>query len=356
MKTEQSKSIIDKTYCMSHYLAFRFIRDENINFFENLTHKTFKPRNKNELFAVKTAEEIGKICQEKINAFFVPHKTAILLSGGMDSAILASFMPKGTKAYTFQCIAPNAIDETKRAKSYCEIFGLQHEIIKMQWEDFTHLTPEILKFNGTPFHSIEVQLVKAAKVAKSQGIERFIIGESADLIFGGMDKLLAKDWDFDEFVKRYTFTEPSLALKEFVDIKTEYEKFRLPNNKIDFLKFMDEIFSIESSSSYMHAFEKENIAYLDPYSYMTMAEPLDLHRVRNGEPKYLIRELFAKRYPSIAVPEKIPMPRATQAWLKDYKPTRDEFVPDCQKAMSGDQKWQIYCLETFLNMHDKGDL
>lgn len=32
---------IDKIYCMSHYVAFRFIKNENINFFEGLKHKTF---------------------------------------------------------------------------------------------------------------------------------------------------------------------------------------------------------------------------------------------------------------------------------------------------------------------------
>lgn len=30
---------IDKIYCMSHYVAFRFIKNENINFFEGLKHK-----------------------------------------------------------------------------------------------------------------------------------------------------------------------------------------------------------------------------------------------------------------------------------------------------------------------------
>lgn len=29
---------IDKIYCMSHYVAFRFIKNENINFFEGLKH------------------------------------------------------------------------------------------------------------------------------------------------------------------------------------------------------------------------------------------------------------------------------------------------------------------------------
>ncbi len=346
----------DKLYCMSHYLAFRFIKDENINFFDGLSHTVFKPRDEKEIALVSTINEMDSIIRAKINEFYVPNKTAILLSGGIDSAILASYLPEGTKAYTFKCIADGAIDETAQARKYCDAYKLDHEIIEMNWSDFEELTPEILKADGVPFHSIEVQLLKAAKYAKSQGIERFIIGESADLIFGGMDKLIGKDWNFEEFYNRYNFIEPSKALKNPISVKDVYEKYRLPNDKIDFLTFMDEIFSIESSTSYMHAFKIAGIKYLDPYTFMKMAFPLDLSRIRNGEPKYMVRELFAKRYPNIEIPTKIPMPRATNQWLENYKPTRPEFIENCAENMTGDQKWLCWCLEQFLNMHDKGEL
>ncbi len=346
----------DKIYCMSHYLAFRFIKDENVNFFEGLSHNVYNGHPLDEIQKVKTVSDIDGIIREKIASFYIPGKTAVLLSGGMDSAILASYLPAGTKAYTFKCMADGAINETEQAQRYADAYNLDHEIIEMHWDDFVRLTPEILRYDGVPFHSIECQLVKAAKYAKSKGIERIIIGESADLIFGGMDKLISKDWLFDDFYKRYNFTEPKEVLHEYISVKDIYEKYRLPEDKIDFMTFMDEVFSIESSTSYMHAFQKESLEYLDPYSYMRMVEPLDLYRVRHGEPKYMIRELFAQRYPNILIPNKIPMPRATNQWLGDYKPTRPEFIPGCEKDLTGDQKWQLYCLETFLNMHDKGEL
>lgn len=344
--------MINKNYCMSHYLAFRYIADENMNFYEGLKHEVYKGHSKDEITKVKTIEDMDKIIRQKIKEFFIPNKTAILLSGGIDSAILASYLPKETKAYTFHCVADGAIDETKQAKKYCDIYGLEQEIIDMNWSDFEALTPEILKADGVPFHSIEVQLLKAAKYAKSQGIERFIIGESADLIFGGMDKLIGKDWNFEDFYNRYNFVEPAKALKNPISVKDVYEKYRLANEKIDYLKFMDEVFSIESSTSYMHAFKIAGIEYLDPYSYMQMADSLDLNRVRNGEPKYMVRELFAKRYPTLEIPNKIPMPRATTQWLKNYKVSRPEFIPNCTEEMTGDQKWLCWCLEQFLNMQE----
>ena len=63
-----------------------------------------------------------------------------------------------------------------------------------------------------PVHSIEPQILQAALQAKADGVEMMFIGESSDLIFGGMDGLLAKDWQFDEFVERYTFYRPEDVL------------------------------------------------------------------------------------------------------------------------------------------------
>ena len=327
---------VDKVYCMSHYLAFRFIKDETINFYDGLIHNVYRPVNDRVL--IKTADEIDLQIKKQIDDFYLPNKTALLLSGGMDSAILASYLPQGTLAFTFKCIAPGAIDETKQAQKYCEKFKLNHKIIEIRWEDFEQLTPEILRYDQVPFHSIEVQLVKAAKIAKQYGIERLIIGESADLIFGGMDKLLQKDWTVNEFYNRYNFVEPKVALRKYISVLDVYEKYRSARDSINFLRFMDEIFSIESSTSYMHAFNKEEIVYLDPYSTMQMATPLDLSRIRHGEPKYLIRVLFAKKYPELPIPDKIPLPRATSQWLKNYKVSRPEFIPNCTDNMTGDQK------------------
>lgn len=346
----------NKEYCMSHYLAFRFIKDENINFFDNLEHKVFQALDENSLISVETIDDMDKIIREKIEKFYVPNKTAILLSGGIDSAILASYVPKGTKAYTFYCAVPNAIDEREQAKKYCDIYQLNHEIIEMNWSDFEELTPEILKADGVPFHSIEVQLLKACKYAKSQGIDRIIYGDAADYVFGGMDKILSKDWTFNEFIARYNFVEPSKVLKEPIDIKEVYEPYRKDKDMIDFQAFLKNYMDIESYTSYMHAFELGNVKYLDPFESMKMAQPLDLNRIRNGEPKYMVRELFKKRYPHLEIPTKIPMPRAMNQWLENYKTTRPEFIEKCTENMTGDQKWLCWCLEQFLNMYDKGEL
>lgn len=59
------------------------------------------------------------------------------------------------------------------------------------------------------------------------------VGESSDLIFEGMDGLLAKDWTFDEFVERYTFTKPEDVLVGPESMLYLYERYR-KGDKIDF--------------------------------------------------------------------------------------------------------------------------
>ena len=85
---------------------------------------------------------------------------------------------------------------------------------------------------------------------------------------------------------------------------------------------------------------------------MERAEPLDLKRIRSGESKYLIRELFKMRYPELPVPEKLPMPRPVDAYFKDWTgPVRPEFREDIDMSRyTGNQKWLIWCLERFLNL------
>ncbi len=95
-----------------------------------------------------------------------------------------------------------------------------------------------------------------------------------------MDRLLSKDWTYDEWIERYTFVNPSDVLKKFVSMDSVYAKYKKEENKIDYINFMNEIFSMSSTGAYINAFRCAGIKYYDPYAYMKMAEPLNLQRVR----------------------------------------------------------------------------
>ena len=338
----------DKNFCMSSYLAYRYIEKDGVEFAEGLRHKNFKaPADRIKVFSAKDIDAAIEKNFEKVRG----KKLGIMLSGGMDSAILASYM-KGCDAYTFKFLDGNFQgDELRRAESYAETYGLNLHYVEINLERTEPVLNAVMKNKCAPVHSIEPQIFLAARQALSDGVAVMIIGNSSDPIFGGFDGLLAKDWDFDEFVTRYTFLNPFDVLENPVDVNYLFERYRR-GNKIDFLTFMDEVYSVESSGSYMNAFETAGIDYLDPYANLKLGEPLNLARIRNGEPKYLIRELFKMKYPNFNVPEKIPMPRPVDFYFADWKgPVRAEFKKSLDmKKFTGNQKWQMYCLERFLNL------
>ncbi|MBQ6860662.1 MAG: asparagine synthase [Clostridia bacterium] len=348
--------MVNKDFCLSSYIAYRYIYKENIEFYEGMKHELYKAIPFEKRIPVITSDDIDNEIQKQFDELYKKYKKiGILLSGGVDSAILATYLKPGSNAYTFTTKLSDSFNlDEERAVMYCKRLGLNSIFVDIDFEDYKMYTPIVMKNKCAPVHSIEPQIYKAAMLAKENGDELIIVGESSDLIFGGMDKLLAKDWSVEEFKKRYTFLEPSKVLRNPVDVSDLFEKYRLENDKIDLLNFMDNVFSIESSSSYLNAFKTAGVPYYDPYAILIMAEKLDLERVRNGEPKYLIRNLFAKKYPDIPIPDKIPMPRPVDKIFSNWEgPTRDEFRNDINmNELTGNQKWQLWCAELFFNENE----
>lgn len=343
--------MVDKEYCMSSFLMFRCIANNKFEFKQGINHRYYTPNNN--IYKIKNSTDIENAIKDNLKNT-TSTNIALMLSGGIDSAILAKYIPKGTKAYTLKCIADGGcIDETERAKLIADRCNLDHEIIEIYWDDYLEFSKMLMINKGAPIHSIEPQIYKAALKAKNNGIKKLLFGESADCIFGGQDKLFSKEWTIEEFVHRYSYIIPNKVLKNGRLIMEPYLEYS-ENNIINICDFMKEFYYKESLGSYLNACDLAGIEYLSPYSNMRMNIPLDLSRIKAGESKYLIRELYAKLYPDVDLPQKTPMPRAVKQWLKDWKgPTRGEFLPDCIDGLNGDQKWLVYCLEQFLNLLDE---
>lgn len=344
---------VDKRYAMSSYMAFRYIEKDDKDFYPGMHHNNIKLLPDDQCVFVHTSDDIDIEIDKQMDEF-KNKKKGILLSGGMDSAIIASYL-SGSDAYTFRFLGGKyQNEELERAEYYARYYGLRLHYVDITWDTVVNYLDPVMKAKAAPVHSIEPQILQAALQAKCDGVELMFVGESSDLIFGGMDGLLAKDWTFDEFMERYIFTKPEDVLAEPESMQYVFERYRKDGDKIDFLAFMDNIFAVESSGSYMNAFAVADMPYYDPYAKLRMADKLDLYRVRNGEPKYLIRTLMAKKYPNVSVPNKVPMPRPVDIYFKDWKgPNRSEFKRKIDmNKFTGNQKWQMYCLEKFLNMNE----
>ncbi|MDO4993692.1 MAG: asparagine synthase C-terminal domain-containing protein [Bacteroidales bacterium] len=345
-----------KNFCLSSYMAFRYVWKDGMDFYPGFRHTNYAPIPSAEQIPVTTSADIDREIQRQVDHLYEQYDSiGILLSGGMDSANLAAYLRPGSHAYTFVSETGVFNDDVERAKKYCKKLNLQHHLIEITFEDYKRYTPIVMARKWAPVHSIEPQIYKAAIAAKKDGVQMILVGESADLIFGGMDKLISPVWTFDGFVKRYTFLDPSLVLTNPVSQAELFEPYRVGSDGIDVMRFMDDVFAIESSGSYLNAFGAAELPYYDPYARLVMAEPLDMERVRGGEPKYLVRGLYAMKYPELPIPTKIPMPRPVDAIFAHWTgPERPEFRRDIPMAsLTGNQKWQLWCAELFLNLYDE---
>ena len=280
--------------------------------------------------------------------------TGILLSGGIDSAILASFLPKGAKAYTIVYDSEGAIDESDQASIYANILDLDHNIVTVTWEDHISDMKFLMENKKAPLHAIEVGLYRASVLAKKQGINKLIVGNGADSTFGGMDKLLAKDWKYHEFINRYTFVDPKEVLIDHTSFNDIYLEYKI-NDSINVQKFLKTVHGIGIIQTFENAIRSANCEIIAPFEKMEYPYDLDIERIRGGESKYILRSVFKRIFPDLDIPEKIPFARPMDKWLKNWSnPKRQEFKKDINiDLFTGDQKWLIFCLEMFLNTLDE---
>ena len=343
--------MVDREYCCSAFLAFRFIPVDGVEFAPGLSHVTASLPHPDRLTYVRDENDIDAALASAFDGLRC-RRLGLLLSGGMDSAILASYM-KGCDAYTFRFMGGKfQREELARAERFAALNDMHLHYVDIDWSVARECLPPVMRHRGAPVHSIEPQIYAAALQAAGDGVEQMVIGDGADYVFGGMDLLLARDWGYEEYIKRYIYIDPFEALRDARDVTVLFEPYRR-GDKIDFVAFMDGPNTVESYSSYMNAFTAAGMPYSDPYEHLKMAEPLDLGRIRSGESKYLIRALFRKRYGE-EPPQKVPMPRPVDEYFRDWKgPVRPEFREDLDIARyDGNRRWLLYALEQFLNMID----
>lgn len=340
--------MIDKNFCMSSFLMYRYLFDAQKDF--GLPHKGIDLSF--ERTPIDTSDELIACLRAQVEAATADGQAALAISGGIDSAILAKFMPEGSTAYTFRCLVPGkkVLDESERAAHWAEICKLNHKVIDIYWEDVVASVDKLMLRKGAPIHSIETQIYFAAQKVLADGFPKFIFGEIADTIYGGLDGLLSKDWTFGDFVERYSYVlpykvlrEPQMPLAPFLDLEVD--------GHVDPHEFLNKYFFPESLGSYSNACGAAGVEFIAPYARTKLAHPIDYKKIRGGEPKYIVRDAFRKLYPDEDIPKKIPMPRPVNEWFENWQgPTRKEFLPHCQESLNGNQRWMVWALERFLNL------
>ena len=338
------------SFCMSSYLALRWVAEPQRSWCPGWQPAFPGACEQEALTVPDEPARIHEALAELTAQAVAGKRAALLLSAGIDSAILAALLGEGTRSYTIRFIAEGAGDESVRAAEFARAKGLEHSVIDVTWDDYLALMPDLMRYKKAPLHPVEIGLYKAGLVARDDGFEALVVGNGADSTFGGLDKLLSRDWSFDAFVERYTFLDPKRALRHPVDTRHIYEPYRLGEAGIDVQGFLKVVHGLGIIQAFENGIGAAGLATVAPYEGMKLGVPLDLARIRAGESKYLLRRVFRDLFPDHDVPEKIPFARPMSQWMADWSgPSRPEFLaPDPE--LSGEQRWLLFCLESFLDM------
>ena len=241
--------MIDRKYSNSAFVALRFTEKPGVDFCSAWPYRHPDMPSEEGRILVASAAEIDRAIADQLDDVIsrrsgrsasalsdasapsdakstVPGRVGLLLSGGMDSGILASYLP-GADAYTFRFLGGEyQKEELRRAEIFAERNGMTLHYVDIGWEQVREALPAVMRSKGGPVHSIEPRIYLAAQQAKADGVGLMIIGDASDYVFGGMDKLLSKDWTYDEFVRRYIYVDPFEVLREPVSMDYVFERYR----------------------------------------------------------------------------------------------------------------------------------
>ncbi|MFH1115734.1 MAG: asparagine synthase-related protein [Pseudomonadota bacterium] len=342
--------IVDRDFCISSYLTFRYVVSEGIAWKSDII-PDFPSSHEQGVYKVRTAKEILSRLRTIVQQAAKEHRTGVLLSSGIDSAIIAALLAQSTRAYTVQFSADWATDEATFAAETARMLGLDHTVVRVSWDDYMENVDRLMCMKRAPLHAAEVGLFMAAKTASLQGIDILFVGNGADSTFGGLDRLLSSDWTFEEFVRRYTFLEPAQVVRSPRSMRSVYEAYRVGHG-LDVMRFLKTVHGLGILQMFENAIHAAACTMIAPFEQLALGIPLDIDRIRRGEPKYLLKEVFHTLYPNVHAQGKIAFARPMDQWLSDWDgPSRPEFIDGLDVSiLTGEQRWLLFCLERFLNL------
>lgn len=347
--TMQYPSTITQQY--SEYLLFR-------NFY------TGHPVEKSQAKEVFSVEEAKTYLEKRLGSL---DNAAILLSGGMDSAILLPYMPKSTVAYTIFHEDLDEESEVEIARSYCEKFGIEHKVISINPKDYVDCIDKLMINKKMPLSPAEPILHLVSKVAIEDGFSQIVTGAGADQGCGGFSKS-RRDYSISGFQKRLekTYVNPSVTLKSHANIHEILKHYTRPadfirktirnlplrltaKTLVDTRKFFNEI-GIErfAYNNAIHLAGGEHIAPLKEIYF-------NYDEVKNQKkPKYFIQDIYESIYGKLP-PKKLGLQKPAFL-LRDYKPSNFDLFREDLKTdhLPYNKKFLIYCLERFENLRLNG--
>jgi len=114
---------------------------------------------------------------------------ALLLSGGLDSSLLAAYACRHTKLHTLTfSFSGSTVDEREHARIVSRFLGTEHEEVLVSTDDFLSGLDDSVHWFDDLFADWGVYSTQLLyRQCAQRGIKAVIVGEGADELFGGYD-------------------------------------------------------------------------------------------------------------------------------------------------------------------------
>lgn len=213
----------------------------------------------------------------------------LLLSGGLDSSLIAAIASKHEKIHTFSMgFSDSAIDERPFARTVSEYIGSEHKEILIQPDEvLTDLSKTAAHFDDifADWGMISTRLLYSK--CKEHGIKVVLVGEGSDELFGGYDIFKHSlnsswspiDWKLFKLYRQYSgrrygrhFSQFRAQMKLYLSqcnndlfsaIRLFETRNQIPNNYVMKVDKASMSVSIEARTPFLDA-RVANIAYTIP--------------------------------------------------------------------------------------------
>ena len=315
-----------------------------------LTYRRFFPIPQRELVAVNHEDEI--LDHLKASLQKLPSSSGILLSGGIDSTLLARFMPAGSTAYTIDYEEAGRKSELQEAAKFVGA-GVRHKAVLVSREQYFQAAEELMLRKHMPLVPHEPPVAIACRQALRDGVTHLVGGWGADTRFGSYEDYYRNArWDDFQANILYKYWNPSEVLKESSDVSWVARQY-LDDGAVDVQRFLLDV-GTEGNAIYT-TIQGLGLTPVFPFVQMRYGPGLDVERIINGEGKYLLKSIFRRIYPKHALARKVPLHVPYNKWMMGYQPTRKEFKDTLKlKPDQGKRNALIFSLERYFTHLENG--
>lgn len=308
-----------------------------------LTYRRFFPTTPKDCVPVTREDEILDYLQSTLNN--LPASSGILLSGGIDSAILARFMPAGSMAYTIDYAEAENRSEFREAAQFLAK-DVRHQRVLVDRRQFFQAADDLVLRKRMPLVPHEAAVAVACQQARRDGVTHLVGGFGADTGLGGFSNYY-RNRRWEDFVTHMLpkFWNPAAVLNESSDVAWVARQY-VEEGTVDVQNFLKEV-GVEGNAV-ATAIQALGLTPVFPYADLRYSRRFDVDRLASGDTKYLLKSIFRRLYPNHAPARKFPLHVPYNQWMMGYQPSRQEFKSALKlQPDQGKRNALIYSLERY---------